>query len=135
MFKKFIIHHSSFIIGIACAATFASCTRRSTSEDPKVWQKIKIDFHLLDKEGLAGPPDGKVALNVEFCIPQDEKKWRAVQKISPDLQKQAGGKGRIGCRSDQWLIIGSTHHPRYKRMLYELASLPYVERIEPVFWE
>lgn len=124
-----------FFLLIICIAFFITCARRTVGEDPKVWQKIKIDFHLLDKDGLSGPPDGKTALNFEFCIPKDEKKWRELQKISPDLQKQIGGRGRIGCQADQWLIIGSTHQPQYKRILYELASLPYVARIEPVFWE
>ena len=113
----------------------AACRRRvQPNEDAAVWKKIHLNFRQLDAEGLSGPPSGKVAVNYEFCIPAQEKNWREVQKTDPSARKQ-GGKGRIGCRDDQWLVIGSTHQPRYQRVLYELASFPYVERIEETFWE
>lgn len=118
-----------------CLLCCWACARKAAGEDPKVWQKIDIDFHQLDQDGLSGPPDGKVAVHFEFCIPRDEKKWAAVQKIYPELQRQTGARGRIGCTADQWLVIGSTHQPRYKRGLYELASLPYVAKIATVYWE
>ncbi len=104
------------------------------AEDATVWKKVLLNFKQLDADGLSGPPNGKVAVNYEFCIPAQEKNWQEVQKIDRTARKQ-GGKGRIGCRDNQWLVIGSTHQPRYQRVLYELASLPYVERVEETFWE
>ena len=103
-------------------------------EDPDIWKKIHLDFRKLDADGLSGPTGGKVAVNYEFCIPAEKKYWQTVQKIDASASK-SGSKGRIGCHDGQWLVIGSTHQPRYQRVLYELAALPYVERIEETFWE
>lgn len=111
-----------------------ACQRPPAHEDPAVWKKVRIDFKALDENGLAGNSGGKVAVNYEFCIPKEKKKWRQVQKIDPTAQRTTG-KGRIRCSDAQWLIIGSTHQARYKRVLYELARLPYVERIEETHWE
>jgi hypothetical protein len=47
----------------------------------------------------------------------------------------AGSPGRIGCGKTSWLIVGSTHQPNYKRVLYDLASLTYVAKIQETFWE
>ncbi len=111
-----------------------ACTPQKPPENPDAWKKIKLDFKQLDADGLTGPPKGKVAVNYEFCIPAEEKYWRQVHKIDPTVQKNAG-KGRVGCKDAQWLVIGNTHQKNYQRVLFRLASLPYVERIEPVFWE
>ncbi len=128
---------SVLLAGVFLSILLASlaCHRRAQpTEDPKVWKKIHLDFKHLDADGLAGPPSGKVAVNYEFCIPASEKNWKEVQKIDSSARKQSG-KGRVACRDDQWLVIGSTHQPRYQRVLYELAALPYVERIEETLWE
>ena len=114
---------------------FCACKTQSVSESPAVWQKIKLDFKNLDQEGLSGAKDSKVAVNYEFCIPRDPKKWKAVRRIDPSAERHAGSKGRIGCSDQQWLVIGSTHQKNYQRVLYELASLDFVERIEQTFWE
>jgi len=111
-----------------------ACKPQKPPENPDAWKKIKLDFKQLDEEGLTGPPKGKVAMNYEFCIPAEEKHWRQVRKLDPSAQKNSG-KGRVGCKDAQWLVIGSTHQKNYQRVLFQLASLPYVERIEPVFWE
>lgn len=119
----------SFLLsGLACQRG------NKPADDPAAWKKIHLDFKKLDADGLAGPPTGKVAVNYEFCIPNEPKYWKQVQKIDSTAAKN-GGKGRIGCRENQWLVIGSTHQSRYQRVLFELASLPYVERIEETFWE
>ncbi|MBK8193851.1 MAG: hypothetical protein IPK76_11840 [Lewinellaceae bacterium] len=112
-----------------------ACSRQTRVEDTDVWKKVFIDFSRLDENGLAGPPSGKVALNYEFCIPAEEQKWRAVQKIDPGAQVQKGSRGRSGCEKASWLVIGSTHQKNYKRVIYELASLPYVARIQETFFE
>lgn len=112
-----------------------ACQRKSPPEDTGVWKKIRLDFRQIDPEGLTGPAGGKVAVNYEFCIPAGNKFWKSVKKIDKTAQKQAGSAGRIGCNKSQWLIIGSTHQPNYLRVLYDLAALPYVEKIEQTFWE
>jgi len=112
----------------------SACKSQKPPENTDAWKKIKLDFKQLDAEGLTGPPKGKVAMNYEFCIPSEEKFWRQVHKIDATAQKNAG-KGRIACKDSQWLVIGSTHQKNYQRVLFQLASLPYLERIEPTFWE
>lgn len=111
-----------------------ACSSQKPPENPDAWAKIKLDFKTLDAEGLAGPPKGKVAVNYEFCIPAVNSNWKAVQKIDPSAQKNAG-KGRVGCKENQWLVVGNTHQKNYQRVLYQLACLPFVDRIEPTFWE
>ncbi|MDX1911295.1 MAG: hypothetical protein SFV22_07410 [Saprospiraceae bacterium] len=108
-----------------------ACRTEKPPESPDAWRKIKIDFKSLDTEGLSG---GKVALNYEFCIPADDKSWKKVKKIDPTA-RQNGGKGRVACKDNQQLVIGSTHQKNYQRVLYELACLPFISRIEPTFWE
>jgi hypothetical protein len=112
----------------------ACCRTPQAPESADVWKKIKLDFKELDAEGLTAQGKSKVALNYEFCIPTDDKHWKAVKKIDPTAQKN-GGRGRAGCKEGQWLVIGSTHQKNYQRVLYELASLPFVGQILPVFWE
>lgn len=125
--------HRFFALLILTAMLFA-CSPKSKPEDPSLWKKVKIDLSRLDENGLAGPPGGKVGLSYELCVPADEDKWRAVQKIDGTAQKQAS-KGRIGCKTGQWLIIGSTHQKNHRRVLYELAALAYVQEIREVFYE
>lgn len=119
----------------ACWALWTCQRPAAVPDDPTVWKKIKLDFRKIDAEGLTGPPDGKVAVHYEFCIPAAEKNWRAVQKIDPNAVLMKGSAGRVGCMTDRWLVVGNTHQPRYQRVLYELASLPFVEKIQQTFFE
>lgn len=129
--SRFILLLPFFILLVLAAA----CSKKSAPEDPTVWKKIKIDFSRLDNEGLAGPAGGKVSVHYEFCIPASEKHLKAVEKIDPTARAQKGSRGRIGCDGASWLVIGSTHQQHYRRVLYELASLPYVQKIEETFFE
>lgn len=110
-------------------------TQPAPEDDPTVWKKIKIDFKNLDTDGLSGASTGKVAVHYEFCIPSGEKHWETVRAIDPTAQKHPGSSGRIGCGGSTMLIIGTTHQKNYRRVLYDLASLTFVERIEETFWE
>jgi hypothetical protein len=123
------------ILLFIATALFVACSQKSRPEDPAVWNKVKIDFNRLDENGLAGPPDGKVAVNYEFCIPADDKNWNEVKKIDGTAQVQKGSKGRVGCTENQWLVIGSTHQKNYRRVIYDLASLSYVQQIQETFFE
>lgn len=127
---------NKIILGIwALSFLLFACQRKKQPEDPGVWKKIQIDFKKIDRNGLSGPIDGKVAVNYEFCLPAQENYWKKVKKIDRTVQKHAGSGGRIGCGKDQWLIIGSTHQDNYLRVLYELAALPYIEKIRETHWE
>jgi hypothetical protein len=112
----------------------AGCPRPAPAEDPAVWSKVNFDVAKLDSTGLAGPPGGKVLLNYEFCIPAEERYWRQVSRIDSTATR-GQGRGRIACTDRQWLVIGSTQQPRWRQVLYRLAELDYVKRIEEVFWE
>ncbi len=121
---------------LTLAICFLSCQPRpATDNDPLVWKKIKLDFKKFDETGLSGPADGKVSTHYEFCIPADEKAWKRVKKIDPTAGLMKGSSGRSGCQPDRWLVIGNTHQPRFKRVLYDLASLPFVEKIQETFFE
>ncbi len=125
------------ILILALLAIIA-CTHRTQPpppDDPAVWSKIKIDFKNLDADGLSGPASGKVAVHYEFCIPTDDQHWKMVQAIDLTAQKYPSSSGRVGCGGSTWLVIGTTHQKNYRRVLYDLASLSFVERIEETFWE
>lgn len=117
------------------APLFSACSEKAKPEDPTVWQKVNIDFKQLDENGLSGPAGGKTAVNYEFCIPALEKNWTEVHKIDKTARLQKGSRGRIGCAPDKWLVIGSTHQANYRRVLYELAALPYIPKIQETFFE
>lgn len=118
------------------ASFFFACNHKNLpSENPTVWNKVKIDFSKIDEKGLAGPPNGKVAVSYEFCIPAEEKFWNEVKNIDNTAQIIKESKGRIGCDQSQWLVIGSTYQANYKRVIYELASLNYVAKIQETFFE
>jgi hypothetical protein len=118
-----------FLIGIV------SCTAKKAPETAEFWHKVKLDFHKLDAEGLSGPANGKVAVNYEFCIPRQEKCWKAVSRIDHTAQLQQDSRGRIGCSPAEWLVIGSTHQKNYQRVIYQLAALDYVHKIQETHWE
>lgn len=103
-------------------------------EDAQVWKKVGIDFKSIDDQGLMGPEGGKVAVSYEFCIPKDEKLWKKVSGIDRTAER-SDAPGRIQCSDGQWLIVGNTHQGNYKRVLYELAALPEVVRIQQAFFE
>lgn len=113
---------------------FAACKHPAPKDDPAAWKKIKMDFHRFDQEGLSGPASGKVAVNYEFCIPASSKYWEQVKKIDSSVERN-GGKGRVGCTAGEWLVIGSTHQKNFQRVLFELASLPYIREIQETFYE
>ncbi len=116
-----------FLSGLSCHSSRPQPTEAEL-------QKIRFGLSQLDADGLYGPEDGKVALDYEFCIPREERYLEEVKKIDPSLKVQTAA-GRIGCRRDQYLCLGNTHQQGYKEVLYGLARLPYVEKIEQAFFE
>jgi len=114
------------------------CTATKTGyvPPPEVRQKINFSFSDLNKEGLMGTSAGKVPLHYEFCIPNVDSCRAQVQQIDSTLQLQTRSPGRIGCKpGKQVLCIGNTHQANYRMVVYKLAELPYVERMERTFFE
>lgn len=130
-----MVQRLNMAVFLLASIFIGSCKNKQMPEDASVWNKVTVNLSRLDENGLAGPSNGKVAVNYEFCIPAKDKHWETVQKIDTTAQKMAGSPGRIGCDKQSWLIVGSTHQPNYKRVLYDLASLTYVARIQETFWE
>jgi hypothetical protein len=105
----------------------------SMGADP--WQKITFDVSELDESGLYGPPDGKRALSYEFCIPDTVQHRTEVKRIDPTVKFFAESPGRIGCKENENLCIGSTHQKDFRGVLQRLAELTYVQRIDESFFE
>ncbi len=97
----------------------------------------KLDFDLaeLDDNGLIGPPDGKVAVSYELCVPRDQKLVDEVRSIDPSIAIHADSRGRIGCSPMEVLCLGSTHQRGFREVLEKLCGLPYVRRIERTWFE
>lgn len=123
------------VAGVFVGLLLAGCQRKTPPEDPNTWKKVDINFKRIGPDGYAGPSGGKVAVNYEFCLPAVEKYWKKVQQIDRTAEKMAGSAGRSGCGPSEWLIIGSTGQANYQRVLFELAALPYVRRIQETNWE
>jgi hypothetical protein len=94
--------------------------------------KIEFDYSGIDENGLR---NGEVAVDYEFCIPAEETYLNQVMSIAPAIKVMKNSKGRIGCTSQQWLIINSTRSAEWKKQLYAIAYLNFVERIEETFYE
>lgn len=97
--------------------------------------KITFDLTALNEEGLTGEPNGRRALAYEFCIPATSAGRTEVAAIDSAIRFACGSPGRIDCSSDECLCIGSSHQPDFRTVLRRLAELPYVERIDPCFFE
>lgn len=130
--------------GLVCALTVAVAaalsvlvffTNRPAAAADAITAKIGFDLSLFDDRGLYGPPEGLRALDYEFCIPATPAAFSDVRSIDPHAAIHPGARGRVGCGSEDALVIGSTHQPGFRDVLHKLASLPYVERIVPCFYE
>ncbi|MFM7448375.1 MAG: hypothetical protein ACKO24_07245 [Leptolyngbyaceae cyanobacterium] len=102
---------------------------------PETTAKITFDLAQISSDGLIGPPDGRRSLDYEFCIPTGEAYQLQVQTIDPSLKFYPGGRGRVGCTTQQTLCIGNTHQAKWRAILLEIARLPYVQRIDQTVWE
>jgi hypothetical protein len=96
---------------------------------------LGLDLSPLSEDGLYGSGEGRRALDYEFCIPQGGEPWAQVSVIDPSAKAMAGSRGRIGCGPDQVLVLGNTHQPGFAAVIHALARLPFIRRIEPVWFE
>jgi len=94
--------------------------------------KIRFDLSAISPEGLMGDQNSLRSLSYEFCIPAQLTTLKEVKVIDKTLQ-YSRSRGRIGCRSNQYLCIGDTHQSQWKTILLKLAGLDYVKKIEQ-FW-
>ncbi len=109
-------------------AILAGCSDpQPAPRDPRA--KIGIDLDTLDADGLRGPPDGKVAVDYEFAIPDTPAAREAVRRIDPSVEFMPGSRGRIGAQPGECLCVGSTHQPRHREILLTLARRPEIARI------
>jgi len=123
---------------IACALVLAACgplPAKLVREAATAQAKITFDMSKLDADGLYGPPDGKRALSYEYCIPANPEAASQVKSIDPSAEVYPGSRGRIGCSSDEYLIVGNTSQPHYRSTLMRLAGLDTIERIDEFFGE
>ena len=111
---------------------FSSAFQCPKKTDKVNQAKIQFDYSAIDDNGLR---NGEVAVDYEFCIPADQKILDHVMKIDQGIRVMKSSKGRIGCTDQQWLCINSTHSAGWKKKLFAIASLSYVERIEETFYE
>jgi hypothetical protein len=125
------VHHAT---GIAIGALLAACSlippALSTGSS-----KIAFDTSRIDDAGLIGPPDGKRTVAYEYCVPKSDGYLAEVRRIDATAEPMPGSRGRIGCTREQILVLGSTVGPHWRETLDRLAALPYVRRIEEVFFE
>ena len=103
--------------------------------EPAVSPKITFDVSAISPEGLSGAAGGAVAVSYEFCVPANARARADVQRIDRSARCTAGARGRVPCRNDEALCIGSTHQEGWLRVLNALAALPYVTRIDRSFAE
>ena len=121
---------TSFLL-LLCLVHFSCANQKVLPPNPK----IDFDMNTIDKAGLIGPPNGKVALSYEFCIPAEDKYVQEVQQIDPSLRINKIAKGRVGCSKVEWLCIGNTHQEAAKKKIQQLAELSYVKRIQRAYFE
>jgi hypothetical protein len=126
------------ILTLILAAVLLAGCHVSPRSGTEPWpEAVKIKFRLDDirPDGLRGPADGLVAVPYEFCVPADEWVYREILQIDPSLQINTGASGRVGCASNQSLVIGETAQPRWHEVLQALSSLAYVTEIRECFFE
>lgn len=133
-FFSWVRDGDSFAASVSCSGS------RSQTQSPLCTHphqnanlpKITFDLKGISPEGLVGQKAGLRSQSYEFCIPDQAPKIAEVKAIDPSLRLYRS-RGRMGCRTDQWLAIGETHQPRWQQILLNLAQLDYIERIDP-FW-
>lgn len=135
MFKSLVTMCTIAMLATTACASLA-LPPPTPSPDPHALQrardKIAFDLDQIGEDGMIGPAGGKRLVAYEFCIPQEQAKRDEVKALDPSLKFYAGTPGRIRCRRDQYLCIGEGGT---RDVLLKLASLDYVERIEPFYGE
>jgi len=111
------------------ACLFLQCHQHTTQEDIN---KIHFNYNAVDEGGLKH--EG-VNMDYEFCIPAKDSYAKRVLHIEPRALILAQSKGRSGCSDKEWLCIISYHDQGWKKKLFAIASLPFVEKIQETHYE
>jgi hypothetical protein len=120
-----------FAIGMLGQSAFAQVPVQLPPAPPDaVNARIDFDLSEFNDDGMFGPPDGLRAAMYEFCIPARADLAAEVASIDLTVQIYASSPGRIGCGSGEYLCIGSTGQPHFRRVLANPAQLEYVSRIQ-----
>lgn len=106
-----------------------------TEINPEILAKIKFDINQISKDGLIGPPNGLRSITYEFCVPNQSKMLKEVNKIDATIQFFPKSPGRIGCQDNEVLALGNTHHDNWKEILINLANLDYIKIIQEYYGE
>jgi hypothetical protein len=126
------------LIVLLLSILFWGCSLQPTArgiDGAAAARKITFDVDLVDGNGLIGPPGGKRALAYEFCIPDTPTHRTEVAAIDTSARFMPDSPGRIGCRNQECLCIGSTHQRGYRIVLERLAALSYIRRIDQSHFE
>ena len=126
MMLRNIIYLFSLLL-LACL--FLQCHKNTTQEDIN---KIQFNYTAIDEGGMKR--EG-VAVDYEFCIPAKDAYAKRVRHIEPRALILSQSKGRSGCTDQEWLCIISYHDAGWKKKLFAIASLPFVEKIQETFYE
>ena len=94
--------------GLANNAAWKKVIAFASADPTGPWKKVEIDLTRIGEDGLRGPPDGKVAVAYEFCIPNTGGHKARVRAIDSSVRFMPGSRGRIGAGKHQCLCIGST---------------------------
>lgn len=94
--------------------------------------KINFDYSNIDDRGFR---NGIAPVDYEFCIPAKDMDLKKVKQIEPDVKVMKSSRGRVGCTDEQWLCIVNTWDDAWKKKLEQIATLPFVQRIEETFYE
>ncbi|HJW28885.1 MAG TPA: hypothetical protein VJ508_06495 [Saprospiraceae bacterium] len=95
-------------------------------------RKIELDTTHIDAHGLNY---GEAPVDYEFCIPALATSEKRILSIEPKTRILKLSKGRVGCSDRQWLCIVTTHDDQWRKKLYSIASLSYVNRIIATYYE
>lgn len=129
--RAFVGLMSLALLSLAACAELPPAPPTAAAER-RAMHKINFDLSEIDEHGLIGPEGGKRRVAYEFCIPREPAKLEEVKAIDPSLTCYPSSPGRIGCARDQYLCIGQGG---IREVLLKLASLDYVERIDPFYGE
>jgi hypothetical protein len=111
------------------ACLFLQCHQHTTQDDIN---KIQFNYNAVDEAGLKH--EG-VNVDYEFCIPAKNSYAKRVLHIEPRATILSKSKGRSGCSDKEWLCIISYHDGAWKKKLFAIASLPFVEKIQETHYE
>jgi hypothetical protein len=122
------------LIGALCAFACPAAEDEAGAVHNGWVKKLGFDADLVGEDGLYGPPDGRRALDYEFCIPDAACIREQVSGIDPSVRFSTS-PGRIGCADGDLLAMGNSHQPGFREVIRRLAALPYVRRIEQAWFE